>query len=503
MASLLKLTNISKRFGAVTALDEVTVRFAPGQVHGVLGENGAGKSTLMNIAYGLLRADSGTIRVADEELRLSSPGDAIARGIGMVHQHFMLAPALTVLDNVLLGDRRSGWWLDRRADAVRLAQLGESVGLAVDPAARVEHLSVGQQQRVEILKALWRDVNMLILDEPTAVLTPDEAEQLFSAIDRLKAQGKAIIFISHKLNEVKRVCDQVTILRRGKVVWEGGMQGVSIEELAGRMVGEDRELKVESGGRRNRSSTPDTQPALLAVREMCAEGLNRIELDLRAGEILGVAGVDGNGQQELAETIVGLRRVRSGRILIGDQDVTRWHMKRRLALGLAHIPNDRKREALAVSMSISENAVLKQHDRPPLAWLGLVHWRGADRLAQSLMTRFDIRAPSTQTPVSALSGGNQQKVVLARELGIGSAKIIVAMNPARGLDIAATRFVFEQLRACRAPGAAVLLINSDLDELLIHCDRIAVLYAGQMSITEFPGTTREEIGRLMAGLRTV
>jgi simple sugar transport system ATP-binding protein len=484
----------------------------------------------MNVAYGLLKPDDGEIRANGKSVALRSPADAIAVGIGMVHQHFMLAGAMSVLDNVLLGDRRSGQFLDRRRAAEQLTMIAERLGWSVDPGARVERLSVGQQQRIEILKALWRDARVLILDEPTAVLTPPEVEQLFGAVERLCAEGRSIVFISHKLGEVKRICDDLTVLRRGRVVWEGDAKLVSSTELANHMIGRDvttvtratfarrglvapiREGNQEpspppsptsgnaSGANDDARRLREREDGRLAMENVTAPGLHEVTFHITAGEIFGIAGVDGNGQQELAEVVTGLRRVSEGRVLLNGEDVFDRPLKARLELGIAHIPNDRKREALVPTMSVTENIVLKRHDRHPLSRAGVMSWGASAKLAQELTARFDIRTASVDAPVSTLSGGNQQKVVLARELAMTEPTLIVAMNPARGLDVAATNFVYEQLLARRAAGAAILLISSELDELLALCDRIGVLYAGRLTMTDFPATGREEIGRLMAGI---
>jgi len=494
---MVELIDIRKRFGDLIALDGVTARFAPGRVHGLLGENGAGKSTLMNVCYGLLKPDTGQIRANGAALSPRSPRDAIAAGIGMVHQHFMLAGAMTVLDNVLLGDRRAGRVLDRRASAARLRELAERLGWPIDPAARIETLSVGQQQRIEILKALWRDVQLLILDEPTAVLTPPEVEQLFGAISRLRDEGRGIVFISHKLGEIRRICDELTVLRRGRVEWHGGATNVSPDELTRHMVGRSVEAISRPAPGAPRA---DASPAALTLDHVGANGLHDVSLGIDPGEILGIAGVDGNGQQELAEAVVGLRRIERGRITLGGADVSHLPPKARLALGVAHVPNDRKREALVPTMSVRENVALKRHDVAPLSRGGLLSPRAAARIARDLVARFDVRTPSIETPVGALSGGNQQKVVLARELAMSEPRLIVVMNPVRGLDVAATQFVYRQLLDRRAAGSAILLISTELDELLALCDRVGVLYGGRLTMTGFPTTGRDEIGRLMAGL---
>ncbi|HSI33163.1 MAG: ABC transporter ATP-binding protein [Phycisphaerae bacterium] len=533
--AVLELLNIRKTFpGGVVALDDTSVRLMPGTVHGVLGENGAGKSTLMNVAYGLLRPDAGEIRVGGAPASFRSPRDAIAAGVGMVHQHFALAPALTVLDNVILGDRRIGQVLPRRALAERLVELAESLNLTVDPQARVEALSVGQQQRVEILKALWRDARVLILDEPTAVLTPGEAEQLFAAVERLKADGRTVVFISHKLGEVARLCDHVTVLRRGRVVFDGSARGLSAAEIAGHMVGRTAvstadvtdaggdvapgSVSVGQAGGGTESDAPDRagtertartepRPPVLVLEHLSAGPVRDLSLTLTPGTITGVAGVDGNGQQELAELIIGLRRPTAGRVLLHGADVTRLGAARRASMGLAHVPNDRKREALATGLSVAENVALKWRGTP-LARAGVLSWRRVREAARALVGRFDVRTSSERAAVGTLSGGNQQKVVLARELalpallGRPAPRLIVAMNPVRGLDLNATRFVYERLREARDAGAAVLLIGSELDELIAHCDRIAVLYSGRLTMTTFPETSRDEIGRMMAGVET-
>jgi len=494
-----ELRNIVKHFGDVLALDGVSMSIAPGTVHGLLGENGAGKSTLMNILYGMVRPDGGEIRIDGHPMEIRSPRDAIRHGIGMVHQHFMLAGAMSVLDNVLLGDRREGIVLDRKSAAARLIEMAKNLNLEIDPWARVEELSVGQQQRVEILKALWRDVSVLILDEPTAVLTPPETEQLFVAVRRLKAQGRSIVFISHKLREVLGICDELTVLRAGKVAWIGRASGVSASHLASIMVGQESATKTSPQPVGSAVEFASAEATVLRAINLSALGLNSISFDL-GNEILGIAGVDGNGQQELAEAIIGLRELSDGKILIGDREISRLAARDRFALGLAQIPNDRKREGLVGSMGIPQNLILKQHRNPPFSKRGLLNWRRARQSAGDLAQIFDIRARSLDSPISTLSGGNQQKVVLARELGLAQPRIIIAQNPTRGLDVAATRFVHDQLRAHRSRGAGILLISSELDEILELCDRVGVLYRGQLTMTKFPKAGVEQIGRLMAGI---
>ena len=500
-----ELSHITKRFAGAPApaLDDVSLSLEAARVHGLLGENGAGKSTLMNVLFGLVRPDAGQVRAAlsGRTLEIRSPRDAISAGVGMVHQHFMLAPDATVLDNILLGDQRQSFLLDRRSARRRLLELMERVELHVDPDARAETLSVGQQQRVEILKALHRDVSLLILDEPTAVLTPQEARQLLAAVRRLRAEGTGIVFISHKLSEVLSVCDDLTVLRRGRVAWQGDAEATTTDELARHMIGVQPGLP-ESGvprGERPGGAPPQTSPAVLTLTHVTAPGLAPVSLTL-SSEILGVAGVDGNGQQELAELVVGLRRASSGTIHLHGHDVTRHGVARRAGLGLAHIPNDRKIEGLVPSMSIPENLALKHHTRAPFSRAGVMSWRRTRRLAGDLVQRFDVRASSLLSTASSLSGGNAQKLLLARELAVVPPRLIVAMNPTRGLDLAATRAVHEELLRQRDGGCAVLLISSDLDELLALSDGLAVLYRGSLTVTRFPDESRDRIGQLMAGL---
>jgi simple sugar transport system ATP-binding protein len=500
-AAAVELRDIRKLFGPIIALDGVSLNLRRARVHGLLGENGAGKSTLMNVLYGLVRADGGEICIDGRRAAIRSPQDALSSGVGMVHQHFMLAAALTVLDNILLGDRRIPLWVDRSGAAERLVALSRRVGLPVDPRARIADLSVGQQQRVEILKALYRDVNVLILDEPTAVLTPAETEQLFAAVDRLRREGKCIVFISHKLGEVRRICDDLTVLRRGRVVFQGAATEVSAEELARHMVGRDlRAVALDRGSTAAAEPATSTEPALVLTGVSAVEGmLHDVSLQIAPGEILGVAGVDGNGQQELAEAVVGLRRLATGCVLMAGTDVSRLPLSQRMRLGVAHVPNDRKREGLVGTMSVAENLVLKRHGQRPFARSGLLSWRSVRRTARDLVTRFDIRTPSIDAPAASLSGGNQQKVILARELAMAEPKLVVAMNPARGLDVAATNFVYEQLLAVRRRGGAVLLISSELEELLALCDRIGVLYNGRFTMSDFPRAGAPQIGRMMTG----
>ena len=495
---VLTLRGIRKSFGTFTALHDVDLQLQPGRVHGVLGENGAGKTTLMRIAAGLLRPDAGRIATPDGECRALSPADAARAGIAMVHQHFMLVPSMTVAENCVIGRRDTGMWLSRRRIEHDLRELAGRLGLDVDPQARVETLSVGQRQRVEILRALQTARRVLILDEPTAVLTPHETDGLFAALRRLCADGLAIVFISHKLNEVTRICDDLTILRRGRCVYAGPAVGLTHAQIAEHMVGSPLAEPVIAPRSVDGPVRLDVRG--LTCRDAWAgRGLHDVTLTVRGGEIHGIAGVEGNGQDLLAAAIVGVRRIDRGSVAIDGRDVTHRPVRRRTQLGLAHIAEDRLAQALAPAMSIPENLALRSFRDPPLARCGWLSRRRMRRQAENLVAQFDVRVPSGATSAGQLSGGNQQKLVVARELS-GNPGVILAHNPVRGLDIAATQFVFDQLRAARDRGAAILLIHSDLDELLALADRVSVLYAGRLIPTNWPHASCEHIGRMMLGL---
>lgn len=496
--ALLELRNIHKRFGETVALADVSVTFAPGRVHGVLGENGAGKTTLMRIAAGLTRADRGGVALGGCDLSHASPVETARAGIAMVHQHFMLVPTLTVAENCMIGRRQWGWRPSRAAVAREIGQLAGRIGLEVDPFARIDSLTVGQQQRAEIVRALSTANKVLILDEPTAVLTPPETDQLFSAIRRLRDDGLAIVFISHKLDEVRRLCDELTILRRGACVYQGAAASLSGERMTEHMVGRVLDPLPP------RDPPSLDAPVVLALDELRAadpETHRRIidvSLSVRAGEIVGIAGVEGNGQDVLAATIAGVLAPSAGRITLDGRDISRLSARERVAAGLAHIAEDRLRHALVPRMSLRENLILKDYRSPAFGRHGLIRWRRVDAHAAGRLARFDVRGGALTSPVHTLSGGNQQKLVLARELA-GSPRFILAQNPARGLDVAATRFVFEQLFAQRRRGAGILLIHHDLDELLGLADRVAVMYDGRALLTDWPDGGREAIARLMLG----
>ncbi|HTR33575.1 MAG TPA: ABC transporter ATP-binding protein [Gaiellaceae bacterium] len=500
-APLLELRGITKRFPGVLANDDVSVDLRRGEVHALLGENGAGKSTLMNILYGLYTPDEGQILLEGKPVELGSTKGAIEAGIGMVHQHFMLIPVMTVAENIVLAiePRRRGVLLDYDAASKRVRELSERYGLAVDPDARIDRITVGQQQRVEILKALYRGAEILILDEPTAVLTPQEAQELFEIMRALKEQGKSIIFISHKLNEVLEIADRITTLRRGVVVDTIAAEGATEEGLARMMVGREVLLRVDK--------TP-AKPAgpLLQVEDVTViddrglEMVREVSFDVRAGEIVGLAGVDGNGQSELIDAIAGLRHVKEGRISVEGADITNATAKTALEAGIGHVPEDRHRRGLVLPFSLTENLALHGYRYAPNSRRGFLNLRTMAQRARRLLREFDVRGGTPLTPAGSLSGGNQQKVVLAREID-GAPKVLIAAQPTRGLDVGAIEFVHRRLVEQRDSGRAVFLVSLELEEILSLSDRILVIYEGRI-VGEFPPTvSEEELGLAMTGGR--
>ena len=500
-APLLELRGITKRFPGVLANDDVSVDLRRGEVHALLGENGAGKSTLMNILYGLYTPDEGQILLEGKPVELGSTKGAIEAGIGMVHQHFMLIPVMTVAENIVLAiePRRRGVLLDYDAAGKRVRELSERYGLAVDPDARIDRITVGQQQRVEILKALYRGAEILILDEPTAVLTPQEAQELFEIMRALKGQGKSIIFISHKLNEVLEIADRITTLRRGVVVDTIAAEGATEEGLARMMVGREVLLRVDK--------TP-AKPAgpLLQVEDVTViddrglEMVREVSFDVRAGEIVGLAGVDGNGQSELIDAIAGLRHVKEGRISVEGADITNATAKTALEAGIGHVPEDRHRRGLVLPFSLTENLALHGYRYAPNSRRGFLNLRTMAQRARRLLREFDVRGGTPLTPAGSLSGGNQQKVVLAREID-GAPKVLIAAQPTRGLDVGAIEFVHRRLVEQRDSGRAVFLVSLELEEILSLSDRILVIYEGRI-VGEFPPTvSEEELGLAMTGGR--
>jgi len=500
-APLLELRGITKRFPGVLANDDVDFDLRHGEVHALLGENGAGKSTLMNILYGLYTPDEGEILLNGRHIDVGSTKSAIEQGIGMVHQHFMLIPVMTVAENIVLAvePRHAGVLLDYDAARRRVREISDRYGLAVDPDARIDRTTVGQQQRVEILKALYRGAEILILDEPTAVLTPQEAQELFDIIRSLKAQGKSIIFISHKLNEVLEIADRITTLRRGVVVDTVPAEGATEEGLARMMVGREVLLRVDK--KPSQPGEPLLQvEQLRVIDDRGLEAVRDVSFEVRAGEIVGLAGVDANGQSELIDAIAGLRHAASGRVVVDGREITNASAKDALDSGIGHIPEDRHRRGLVLPFTLTENLALHQYRHAPNSRHGFLNLRRMLARARKLLQEFDVRGGTPTTPAGALSGGNQQKVVLAREID-GNPKVLIAAQPTRGLDVGAIEFVHRRLVEQRDAGRAVFLVSLELEEILSLSDRILVIYEGRI-VGEFPPTaTEEELGFAMTGGR--
>jgi simple sugar transport system ATP-binding protein len=495
---VLEIRGVSKSFPGVKANEDISLTLHRGEIHSLLGENGAGKSTLMNVVFGLYQPDSGEILVNGEPVRFSSSGDAIAKGIGMVHQHFQLIQVFSVVENVVLGDELTKRGLLDLAEARRrILELGRRYGLAVDPDAIVGELSVGEQQRVELIKALYREADILILDEPTAVLTPGEVDDFFRIVRSLVDQGKSIIFITHKLREVLAVADRITVLRRGRIVGTAEPSTSTQQSLANMMVGRDVVFEVQK--------TPATPGDVVArvsdlqVRDdrgvLTVDGLS---FEVRRGEIFGIAGVEGNGQRELVEAFTGMRPKVGGTVEIGGVDATRMTPRQVTELGVGHIPEDRNKHGLVEPFSVADNMVLNRYRQKAFArgWLRDDAARDAD--ARQLVADFDIRTPSIDVEVGTLSGGNQQKVIVARELSHAS-RMLVAAQPTRGLDVGSIEFIHRRIIELRDQGAAVLLVSAELDEILSLCDRIGVIYRGHLVGTfDRAHTSRERLGYLMA-----
>ncbi|MBA3468276.1 MAG: ABC transporter ATP-binding protein [Herpetosiphonaceae bacterium] len=497
----LEVRDITKQFPGVLANDHVSFTLMPGEIHAFLGENGAGKSTLMNILYGLYDPDEGEILIDGQLVKIKNSADAIRMGLGMVHQEYALVDTLTVTENIMLGtEMHNGPLLDSRRASQRVKALSEQYGLKVPPDAIVGELPVGVQQRVEILKALYRNVRMLILDEPTAVLTPQEADDLFRVMKEFAAQGKSIIFITHKLREVLAIADRITVLRRGRVVGTALPAESTDRSLAAMMVGREVVLQVEK-----KPASPGA--VVLAVDGLTVRDdrgltlLNNVSLEVRAGEVLGIAGVQGNGQTELVEAITGLQAIASGQVRLLEQDITSRSPRTITEQGVAYIPEDRKGTGLVLSYSITDNMVLSSYYKPPFA-SGLTMNEQAIRAnAEKLIKTFDVRTPSADTRAGSLSGGNQQKIIVAREFTRDN-KLLIAAQPTRGIDVGSIEFIHRSIISQRDSGVAVLLVSAELDEVLSLADRIAVMYHGEIMAT-LPAAeaTRERIGLLMAGVQ--
>ncbi len=494
--NIIEMRGITKRFGAVTANKSIDLSIPARTIHAIIGENGAGKSTIMKILYGFYTADEGEILIGGEKRNIRSPHDAIALGLGMVHQHFMLVPTMTVLENIVLGAEPGNIVrLDFKKAEAQIRKLSDDFGFRIDPQALVGNLSVGQQQRVEVLKALYRGAEILILDEPTAVLTPQEVEEFFRILRGMRDQGKTIIIITHKLNEVLSLSDNVTVMRDGQVVGGRPTRETDAAELARLMVGRDVLLRVEK------------PPARIGDRVLSVSGLNldtrlrNIDLEVRAGEIVGIAGVEGNGQTELIEVLAGLRHPESGRITFDGREFSRLDARQARELGIAHIPEDRHARGLLLDFNLEDNSILGTHYRAPAApsFVGLIDNQAVRKKAERLIGEFDVRPPNPDLPARALSGGNQQKLIIGREFDLDP-KLLLVSQPTRGVDIGAIEFIHRKLVTLRDAGTAILLVSAELEEVLSLSDRVLVMYQGKVVGEVDPQQVDQaEIGLLMTG----
>jgi simple sugar transport system ATP-binding protein len=495
---MLELKNITKTFGNVVANDNVSIKIEKGTIHAIVGENGAGKSTVMRIAYGFYTADSGEITVDGKPVNIRNPHDAIALGIGMVHQHFMLVDTMTVAENIILGAETGGAAnLDLEKANEEITRLSNELKLGVNPRALIEDLSVGAQQRVELLKALYRNANFLILDEPTAVLTPQETEDFFNILRRMREQVKTIVIITHKLEEVIAVSENVTVMRDGKVVGSVVTAETTVKDLAGMIVGRDVLLRVEKT-----DATP--QEAVLNVRNLSIVGKHGLAVDdvsfnVRAGEIVGIAGIEGNGQTELIEAIAGLMTIQKGSIELLGNEISRLSVRRRTELGIAHIPEDRHKRGLLLDSDLEENSILGVHYRPPVTAGGFLNSTAIAARAREIIQNFDVRPPNPQLAAKSLSGGNQQKLIIGREFELNP-KLLLVSQPTRGVDIGAIEFIHRKLIALRDAGSAILLVSAELEEVTALADRLLVINKGKFVGEVDPKiTSNEEIGLMMTG----
>ncbi len=501
MAPILELRGITKRFPGVLANDHINLTLNQGEIHALLGENGAGKTTLMNILYGLYQPDEGEIYVRGQQVKVLSPIDAIRAGIGMVHQHFMLIPVFTVTENVMLGEEplKPGGILDRASVSHMINEISTQYGLEVDPSAMVRDLPVGVQQRVEIIKLLYRKADILIFDEPTAVLTPQEVDELFKIMRSLTQQGKSIIFITHKLREVLEVADRITVIRRGAVIGTTTPAEANQKKLAAMMVGREVQLELEK-------STPKVGDVVLEVKDVIITddlreiAVDHVSFDVCGGEVLGVAGVQGNGQTELVEALTGLREIASGEVRLMGKEATHARPRQVTELGTAHVPEDRQRDGLVLPFPIADNLILNTYYLSPFSKGVILDEKVRKEVGERLVKEYDIRTPSALLPASSLSGGNQQKVIIARELS-RAIHLLIASQPTRGLDVGSIEYIHKQILKKRDSGAAVLLVSTELDEVLELSDRIAVMFRGKIvAVVPAENATKEYIGLLMAGV---
>ncbi|PDZ74064.1 ABC transporter ATP-binding protein [Bacillus pseudomycoides] len=499
MEYVIEMNNITKVFPGIVANDNITLQVKQGEIHALLGENGAGKSTLMNVLFGLYQPEQGEIKIKGNPVKITNPNIANDFGIGMVHQHFMLVHNFTVTENIILGNepkRKGKIAIDEAAKEIQ--QLSEQYGLAVDPYAKIEDISVGMQQRVEILKTLYRGAEILIFDEPTAVLTPQEIHELIQIMKKLVREGKSIILITHKLKEIMEVCDRCTIIRKGKGIGTVDVANTDEHKLAELMVGRQVNFKTEKIDARPKED-------VLAIANLVVHDVRQLpavkglDLTVRAGEIVGIAGIDGNGQSELIEAITGLRKVESGSIAINGKEITNWPVRRITEEGVGHIPEDRHKHGLVLDFSVRDNIVLQTYYKNPFSNKGILNFSKITKKAKELIEQFDVRTPSEQTVARALSGGNQQKAIIAREVD-RDPDLLIAAQPTRGLDVGAIEFIHKKLIEQRDKGKAVLLLSLELDEILNVSDRVAVIYEGKIvAIVNAKETNEKQLGLLMAG----
>lgn len=500
MAYIIEMLNITKDFPGIRANDDVTLQVEKGAIHALLGENGAGKSTLMSILFGLYQPESGRIMVRGQEVKVNDPNVANELGIGMVHQHFKLVHNFTVTENIILGlEPRRGLAVDIDSASKKVEELSKLYGLAVDPHAKIEDISVGMQQRVEILKMLYRDAEILIFDEPTAVLTPQEIRELIAIMRRLVEEGKTILLITHKLKEIKEVADRCTVLRRGKLIGTVEVKDASEATMAEMMVGREVSFSVDKA---------EAKPGetVLEIKELCVKnakgvlGVKNLSLELKRGEILGLCGIDGNGQTELIQALTGLMKIESGSVLVRGEDVTNLPVRQRLDRGLGHIPEDRHRHGLVLDFRLDENMVLHTYGKPPFARYGVLDFEAIRKNAERLIEEFDVRAgKGPATAARSMSGGNQQKAILAREIDRSPEAFIIA-QPTRGLDVGAIEYIHKRIVAERDKGKAILLVSLELDEILDVSDRIAVIYGGEIvGVVDAKETDENELGLMMSG----
>ncbi|WP_307771236.1 ABC transporter ATP-binding protein [uncultured Treponema sp.] len=497
---VIEMLNIRKEFPGIVANDDITLRVRDGEVHAILGENGAGKSTLMSILFGLYHADRGTVKIRGKEVSIKNPNDAARLGIGMVHQHFQLVGNFTVTENIILG-KEGGFVLHRKEASAKIKALSEKYGLNIDPDMKIEDISVGMQQRVEILKMLYCDADILIFDEPTAVLTPQEIDDLMRIIRNLVKEGKSVVIITHKLNEIKAVADRCTIIRRGKLIDVVDVASTDTALMAAKMVGRPVNFKVEK-------SAPKIGRPVLEVKNLCVMntkkvlGVKNFSLTVHAGEIVGLAGVDGNGQTELVEAICGLVPAESGSVITDGTDATNLTVRRRNELGLGHIPEDRIKRGLIASMRIAGNMVVKSYYKRPFSRNGILNFPEINSYSADVVRKFDVRSgEGINSPAGKLSGGNQQKLIVGREISMNP-KLLIAVQPTRGLDVGAIEYIHKQIVAHRDKGNAVLLVSLELDEIFNLSDRIAVISGGElMDIVDTTSTDEHSVGLMMAGVR--